>query len=148
MSESTVMNTYVPSNGYYGYVPPIGQLRSDQSDCIYKSNVSLEQNAGGPVKTQENYYCDNNVDMETDDQQQQQQPIRNGMHCQNNHYVIPEMVASGGNGDLIVNNGTNFATMQMHWQLSKENRKRTNEYDPEHCQGNGKKFKSGRESNL
>ncbi|XP_015116908.1 uncharacterized protein LOC107041060 [Diachasma alloeum] len=106
---SNIGPSHVSSNGYYGYVPPIGEFPMCPTDsrgenasvCVqnyHKSDDLGLTTIGGVERAvhsyQENYYSTMSMEMETEEHCSGM-----GMCCQNNHYVIPEM-ASGGKAVL------------------------------------------------
>ncbi|XP_008557089.1 putative uncharacterized protein DDB_G0277255 [Microplitis demolitor] len=108
VKSTKIIQSYVSSNSYYGYVPPINQTTIKQNNYqqidnqysydtqsqvyLNKSDKSAHLNQQQHQhQQQQNNGNDTTLAMETDDVDN-----LNGdnLHCQNNHYVIPEMVKS------------------------------------------------------
>ncbi|XP_057319946.1 GATA zinc finger domain-containing protein 14-like [Microplitis mediator] len=103
VKSTRIIQSYVSSNHYYGYVPPI-------NETIIKQNNYQQIDKQYSYNSQSQVYLNKTDKSAYFNQQQQQQQQNNGnntlametddvdnlngdnLHCQNNHYVIPEMV--------------------------------------------------------
>ncbi|XP_044580281.1 putative uncharacterized protein DDB_G0289263 [Cotesia glomerata] len=118
VTATRIVQSYVSSNSYYGYVPPINEttttttttatkfnnnnnqyLYNSQQSKIYFNNTNSDERTYQSHQQQQNNE-NNGLAMETDDIDNHY----NGdykLHCQNNHYVIPEMVMRLDNNNKI-----------------------------------------------
>lgn len=154
LSSNNIVPSYVSSNGYYGFVPPICQLRQSDSNGVCAQRIEHRQsddNAGfiirqneraaAAVERYQNFYRDT-VEMDTDD--------CSGMGiCQNNHYVIPEMANGGKEMDSAMMHQTAKSygyACSSSCGRNDNNRKRNARDDNYSCRlaGTVKRFKSGR----